>query len=66
MQGRKGDTDYTDFRMSEKFGFDWWKQDARRMAKFIHIMRFEGEEQGRSQKKQPSEEKKFRPRNARR
>jgi hypothetical protein len=46
--------------MSEKFGLHWWKEDARRMAQFIHIMSEETKEEnkraGGNQKSQ-----KFRP-----
>lgn len=48
--------------MSEKFGLRWKEEDARRMAKFIYIMRFEGEEAKRQQDKKPAAEKQFRPR----
>jgi len=49
--------DYLDYRMSEKFGLDWWKEDARRIAKFIAIIQYESE-----QSKKGSDEPKFRPR----
>lgn len=33
--------------MSEKFGLGWWREDARRMAEFVHIMSEESKEENR-------------------
>jgi len=46
--------------MSERFGLHWWKEDARRMAEFIHIMSEETKEENkRAGKDRP--QSKFRP-----
>lgn len=50
--------------MSEKFGLDWWKEDAQRMTMFVLIMRAEAKElerQSKAKNKQ-NQQSKFRPR----
>jgi hypothetical protein len=44
--------------MSKEFGLDWRKYEAKRMSKFLFLMRFEGEE---SKNKTKNNQPKFRP-----
>lgn len=46
--------------MSEKFGLHWWKEDAIRMAQFIHIMSEENKEENKRAGNQKPQSK-FRP-----
>jgi len=60
VNGKGSDPDYLDFIMSEKFGLDWWKEDSRRITKFIAVLQYEGEKNKKENEKGKPKSK-FRP-----